>query len=148
METRVLQLARAGADDAEIARQLTAEGHRSPSRTEVLCSTVQGIRLRHRLKMPPRRTRWAKIPGRLSVPEVATDLGVAGSVRARKGRVQPQDFCGWERRERISGQLLYIDIDCAVGTEVEGRSVPSVPAPSMQALMADRSSETDGRGLE
>ena len=58
METRVLQLARVGTDDAEIARQLTAEGHRSPSRTEVLCSTVQGIRLRrHRLKMPPKRTR-------------------------------------------------------------------------------------------
>ena len=79
METRVLQLARAGADDAEIARQLTAEGHRSPSRTEALCSTVQGIRLRHRLKIPPKRTRWAKIPGRLSVPEVATDLGVSAN---------------------------------------------------------------------
>ena len=52
METRVLQLARAGADDAEITRQLTAEGHRSPSRTEVLCSTVQGIRLRHPSRCP------------------------------------------------------------------------------------------------
>ena len=41
MEARVLQLARAGVDDAEIARRLTAEGHRSPSRTAVLCSTVQ-----------------------------------------------------------------------------------------------------------
>jgi hypothetical protein len=41
MEARVLELARAGVDDAEIARQLTAEGHRSPSSAEVLPTTVQ-----------------------------------------------------------------------------------------------------------
>jgi hypothetical protein len=41
MEARVLELARAGVDDAEIARQLTAEGHRSPSSAEVLSATVQ-----------------------------------------------------------------------------------------------------------
>jgi hypothetical protein len=63
METRVLQLARAGADDAEIARQLTAEGHRSPSRTEVLCSTVQGIRLRHRFKDAARTNPLGKNTG-------------------------------------------------------------------------------------
>jgi hypothetical protein len=49
MEAQVLELARAGVDDAEIARQLTAEGHRSPSSAEVLPTTIQGIRLRHRL---------------------------------------------------------------------------------------------------
>ena len=107
METRVLQLARAGADDAEIARQLTAEGHRSPRRTEVLCSTVQGIRLRHRLKMPPKRTRWAKIPGRLSVPEVATDLGVSAnsvSGRIRRGVLRID-------RDPDTGRFLFPDID-------------------------------------
>ena len=52
METRVLQLARAGADDAEIARQLTAEGHRSPSRIEVLCSTVHRGALQHSPRNP------------------------------------------------------------------------------------------------
>jgi hypothetical protein len=107
METRVLQLARAGADDAEIARQLTAEGHRSPSRTEVLCSTVQGIRLRHRLKMPPKRTRWAKIPGQLSVPEVATDLGVSVnwvSGRIRRGVIRID-------RDPDTGRYLFPDTD-------------------------------------
>ena len=107
METRVLQLARAGADDAEIARQLTAEGHRSPRRTEVLCSTVQGIRLRHRLKMPPKRTRWAKIPGRLSVPEVATDLGVSAnwvSGRIRRGVIRID-------RDPDTGRFLFPDTD-------------------------------------
>ena len=108
METRVLQLARVGTDDAEIARQLTAEGHRSPSRTEVLCSTVQGIRLRrHRLKMPPKRTRWAKIPGRLSVPEVATDLGVSAnwvSGRIRRGVIRID-------RDPDTGRFLFPDID-------------------------------------
>ena len=105
MEMRVLQLARAGADDAEIARQLTAEGHRSPSRTEVLCSTVQGIRLRHRLKMPP--TRWAKIPGRLSIPEVATDLGVSAnwvSGRIRRGVIRID-------RDPDIGRFLFPDTD-------------------------------------
>lgn len=107
METRVLQLARAGADDAEIARQLTAEGHRSPSCTEVLCSTVQGIRLRHQLKMPPKRTRWAKIPGQLSVPEVATDLGVSVnwvSGRIRRGVIRID-------RNPDTGRYLFPDTD-------------------------------------
>ena len=105
MEARVLQLARAGVDDAEIARRLTAEGHRSPSRTAVLCSTVQGIRLRHRLKLPPKRTRWAKISGRLSVPEVATNLGVSVnwvSGRIRRGIIRID-------RDADTGRYLFPD---------------------------------------
>jgi hypothetical protein len=86
---------------------LTAEGHRSPSRTEVLCSTVQGIRLRHRLKTPPKQTRWAKIPGRLSVPEVATDLGVSAnwvSGRIRRGVIRIG-------RDPDTGRFLFLDTD-------------------------------------
>jgi DNA invertase Pin-like site-specific DNA recombinase len=44
MENRVLELAREGFHDDEIARKLTADGHRSPWRgTEVLPSTVERI---------------------------------------------------------------------------------------------------------
>jgi hypothetical protein len=90
---------------------LTAEEHRSPSRTEVLCSTVQGVRLRHRLKMPPKRTYWAKIPGRLvSVPEVATDLGVSAnwvSGRIRRGVIRID-------RDPDTGRFLFPDTDATM----------------------------------
>jgi hypothetical protein len=51
MEQRVCEFANAGQYDEEIAQILTAEGHRSPWRdTEVLSSTVRGIRLRHGIR--------------------------------------------------------------------------------------------------
>jgi hypothetical protein len=77
MERRICELASAGISDDEIARMLTAEGHRSPWRTDkVLPSTVQGVRLRHRIKAVRPQTRWSKIDGRLSVTELAARLHV------------------------------------------------------------------------
>ena len=73
----------------------------------MLCSTVQGIRLRHRIKMPPKRSRWAKIPGRLSVPEVATNLGVSDnwvSGHIRRGVIRID-------RDRDTGRYLFPDTD-------------------------------------
>ena len=105
MEQQVLALAGAGFDDVEIARQLTAEGHRSPRCATVFPSTVQRIRLQHRLKLPPKRTRWAKIPGRLSVPEVAAHLGVTTnwvSSRIYRGVIRVE-------RDPISGRHLFAD---------------------------------------
>jgi hypothetical protein len=76
METRVLQLARAGADYAEIARQLTAEGHRSPSRTEVLAArskeSVCGIASRCPQSEPVRQRYWAGSAFRKSPPTSAS----------------------------------------------------------------------------
>jgi hypothetical protein len=55
MEQRVCELAAAGYYDDEIARMLTAEGHRSPWRgSEVLASTVRSIRIRHGEKVRQR----------------------------------------------------------------------------------------------
>jgi len=48
----------------------------------------------------------------------------------------------------LDSAVLYPLIPIGARTVVDLGSVPSVPAPSMQALMADPSSETDGRGLE
>ena len=71
MEQRVCELAGAGHYDAEIARMLTAEGHRSPWRgTEVLASTVRGIRIRHGVKVR-QRTRWPAVSGCLTVTQLA-----------------------------------------------------------------------------
>ena len=59
MEQRICDLAATGNYDEEIARILTAEGHRSAWRVaEVLPSTVRDIRLRHGLKTQRQRTRW------------------------------------------------------------------------------------------
>jgi DNA invertase Pin-like site-specific DNA recombinase len=76
MEARVLELARGGMHDGEIARALTAEGHRSPWRgADVLPGTVQRIRLQHRLKVK-RRSRWHGRPGWVTVTEFAARLQV------------------------------------------------------------------------
>jgi DNA invertase Pin-like site-specific DNA recombinase len=104
MEARVLDLARAGRNDTEIAELLTAEGYRSPSRPDaVLPATVQKIRLCHRLKLQPKRTRWAKIPGWLSVPEVALRLGVSSnwvSKRIYRGTIRIN-------RDQATGRFLF-----------------------------------------
>jgi hypothetical protein len=57
--------------------------------------------------MPPKRTRWAKIPGRLSVPEVATDLGVSANWvigRIRRGVIRID-------RDPDTGRFLFPDTD-------------------------------------
>jgi len=74
MEQRVCELAAAGHYDDEIARMLTAEGHRSPWRgTEVLASTVRSIRIRHGVKVR-QRTRWPAVSGCLTVTQLARRL--------------------------------------------------------------------------
>jgi hypothetical protein len=77
MEQRVCELAAAGLYDDEIARMLTAEGHRSPWRgSEVLPSTVRGIRIRHGMKTMRQRTRWPAVPGCLTMAQLAERLGI------------------------------------------------------------------------
>jgi hypothetical protein len=77
MEQRICELAARGVYDDEIARILTAEGHRSPRCVEaVLPSTVRGIRLRQNVKITQPRTRWPKVEGRLSVTELAARLHI------------------------------------------------------------------------
>ncbi len=77
MEARVLELARAGMHDEEIAQVLAAEGHRSPGLDEgVLPATARTIRLRHGIKVMRRCTRWPRAPGWLTVADVALQLQV------------------------------------------------------------------------
>jgi DNA invertase Pin-like site-specific DNA recombinase len=76
MEAQVLALEAQGKSDEEIAALLTTQGFRSPQRPRVLPSTVKTIRLRqgrlHRYRGPrPRR-----LPGQLTVSQLATALGV------------------------------------------------------------------------
>src|SRR3954463_14166926 len=76
MEARVLELARAGQGDAAIAAELSAAGFRSPMHGEVRRSTVQAIRLRHGLLTAHRQSHPRRVQGRLTVPQLAAQLGV------------------------------------------------------------------------
>ncbi len=109
MAGRVRELATAGRSDREIARILTAEGHRSPSRAGgVLPSTVRRIRRGVlRLASRARSSRWDAIPGWLSIPEVAHRLEVSPNwVRAciRHGTIRLD-------RDPATGRHLFPDTE-------------------------------------
>jgi Recombinase/Recombinase zinc beta ribbon domain len=76
MEAQILRLEAQGHSDAAIAERLTAQGLRSPQRPRVLASTVQTIRLRHGRLHRYRGPRPRRVPGFLTVSQLATALGV------------------------------------------------------------------------
>jgi hypothetical protein len=77
MRDRVLELARAGMPDDQIAVLLTGEGHRSPTCAEkVLPMTVQRIRLGAGIKVSVQRSRWTHDASLLSAPELAARLNI------------------------------------------------------------------------
>ena len=77
MRDRVLDLARDGIPDVEIATVLTGEGHRSPDCVEkVLPITVQRIRHAAGIQVSKPRSRWSHDSRSLSAPELAAKLGI------------------------------------------------------------------------
>jgi DNA invertase Pin-like site-specific DNA recombinase len=74
LEQQVLELARQGQRDEDIAALLSRQGYRSPRRQVVLPSTVRQIRLRHRVFAQPSQSHPRSIPGYLTVPQVACQL--------------------------------------------------------------------------
>jgi DNA invertase Pin-like site-specific DNA recombinase len=76
MEAQILRLEAQGHSDEAIAERLTAQGFRSPQRPRVLASTVQTIRLRHGRLHRYRGPRSRRVPGFLTVSQLATALGV------------------------------------------------------------------------
>lgn len=77
MRHRVLDLARDGIPDVEIATALTCEGHRSPNcQDKVLPITVQRIRHAAGIKMAEPRSRWAHDANSISAPELAARLNI------------------------------------------------------------------------
>jgi hypothetical protein len=77
MRDRVLDLARDGMSDHEIATVLTGEGHRSPNCEEkVLPITVQRIRHAAGIQVSEPRSRWSHHSSSLSAPELATKLNI------------------------------------------------------------------------
>jgi DNA invertase Pin-like site-specific DNA recombinase len=77
MRDRVLDLARNGLPDDEIAATLTGDGHRSPScETMVLPITVGQIRRRAGIRVTEPRTRWSHEIALLSAPQLAAQLNI------------------------------------------------------------------------
>ena len=77
MYDRVLDLARKGVADEDIAATLTREGHRSPNcETKVLPITIGRIRRGAGIPVTARRTRWSHDSSRLSPPELAVRLNI------------------------------------------------------------------------
>jgi DNA invertase Pin-like site-specific DNA recombinase len=76
MQQEILKLSRQRLKDNEVASRLTRAGFRSPSRYVVLPSTVREIRLRHGILLNPGHPRARRIPGCLTVTQLANKLGV------------------------------------------------------------------------
>jgi hypothetical protein len=74
MEASILEMARAGMPDDEIASVLTGRGHRSPMRDHVLASTVRAVRLRKKILRNRSQSHPRTIPGWLTVSQVADQL--------------------------------------------------------------------------
>ena len=77
MEKEIVHLARQGWTDEQIAGRLTREGCRSPRCSAVLVSTVRSIRLRHRLFVTRSQSHPRRIPGYLTLPQIAQHLNVS-----------------------------------------------------------------------
>jgi DNA invertase Pin-like site-specific DNA recombinase len=79
IEGSILEMARQGKSDEEIARCLTERGHHSPRHTTVLRSSVQIVRLRHGLFRDRKQSHPRQIPGYLTVPQLIARLGLERS---------------------------------------------------------------------
>lgn len=78
LEQKILELSRNGQSDEDIANHLSALGYRSPSRLDkLLVSTVQHIRLKHRVFQGKGHACPRQVPGYLTAPQVAQALGVS-----------------------------------------------------------------------
>jgi hypothetical protein len=76
LEAQIFRLERHGKADEEIAQRLTAQGFRSSQHPELLASTVQRLRLRHGRVQRYWGPRPRRVPGALTIPQIATAVGV------------------------------------------------------------------------
>ncbi|MBB4201107.1 hypothetical protein GGD83_004939 [Rhodoblastus sphagnicola] len=76
MEAQVIEWARQGIDDAEIADRLTRDGHRSARCSKVPVTTVRVVRQRHRILRQATPKRIYRPAGWLTVAELAERLQV------------------------------------------------------------------------
>lgn len=76
LERLVVELSKQGVDDQNIAERLTQKGFRSPSGLTLLPSTVQTIRLKHRIFRKRSQSHPRRVPGYLTIPQIAAILNL------------------------------------------------------------------------
>lgn len=77
LATRIVALSQLGLDDQTVALTLTKEGFRSPLRPTLLPSTVKRIRLEHGIMLKRSQSHPRRIPGYLTVSQIATTLNLS-----------------------------------------------------------------------
>jgi DNA invertase Pin-like site-specific DNA recombinase len=77
LASRVVALSKQGMDDKDIAESLAKEGFRSPSCLTLLPSTVQTIRLKHRIFRQRSQSHPRHILGFMTVPQIAKSLDIS-----------------------------------------------------------------------
>jgi hypothetical protein len=94
MQEAIVRMAREGHTDQQIAQWLTARGHRSPKGEVTLPSTVKNIRLQHAVLLRPCQSHPRRVPGCLTIPQIARKLSLSrqwihdrirnGTIRVKK----------------------------------------------------------------
>jgi len=77
MEEIIVRMTSEGRSDEEIAEHLTTAGHRSPRADKVLESTVRNVRLRKGILRRTHQSHPYRIPGYLTIPQLAKKLGIS-----------------------------------------------------------------------
>jgi len=93
MDALIVSMAREGQADEAIAKQLTERGHRSPQRNVVLTSTVQNIRLSHRILRVGHQSHPRRVAGFLTIPQLSEKLEVSRNWihdRIRNGTIKAE----------------------------------------------------------
>ena len=76
MEKQIVHLSEQGKRDEQIAKELSAQGFRSPMSNHLLPSTVQTIRLKHGIMQKRSQSHPRRIAGYLTVPQIAKALDI------------------------------------------------------------------------
>jgi hypothetical protein len=77
LEARIVALSKLGLDDQATAQQLTAQGYRSLRHPTLLPSTVKRLRLQHGIMLKRSQSHPRRIPGYLTVSQIATALNLS-----------------------------------------------------------------------
>jgi hypothetical protein len=91
LESRVLELGKAGYADREIAERLSLEGLRSPGHECVPESTVRRLRLKHRMMVDRHHPHRLRPTGHLAIRELAQRLSLPEHwiyYQIRSGRIE------------------------------------------------------------
>lgn len=106
LEQHILDLHHQGLDDETIAQRLTAQGYRSPlDTTQLLTNTVKCLRLKHKAFITRSQSHPRRIPGYLTVPQVAAALACSPYWfydRMKKGVIRL-------KRDQATGLYLFPD---------------------------------------